>query len=98
MKKARVLWFKEAEGGRVAPPAGPKYSTVARFYENAGNWPDVAWSLVLEWASPADTNDAMIVDVSFLSPDAPETLLHPGAIFELYEGKRCVARGEVLGE
>ncbi len=27
--------------------------------------------------------------------DGPTRLLHPGSVFELYEGRRLVARGEV---
>ena len=98
MRKARVRWLKEIDGGRAIPPLGPKYSTVARFPEDVANWSDVAWSLILEWSTPPNTDREIIVDVRFLSPDAPEALLHPGAVFELYEGKRCVARAEVLAE
>ncbi len=98
MRKAKIHWLKASEGGRTAPPAGPKYSTVARFPEHAANWPEVAWSLVLEWSNPQEVETDMVVNVAFLSPDAPQILLQPGATFELYEGKRCVAIGEVLGE
>jgi hypothetical protein len=98
MKKASVRWLKETEGGRAIPPPRPKYSTVARFPEEGAELPDIAWSLVLEWSTSPDINGTMIVDVRFLSPDAPAALLHAGAVFELYEGRRCVARGEILAE
>jgi hypothetical protein len=96
MRRAKIRWLKASEGGRVAPPPGPKYSTVARFPEDATNWPEVAWSLVLEWSTPPEADGTVVVNVTFLSPKAPQTLLHPGATFELYEGRRRVATGEVL--
>jgi hypothetical protein len=55
-----------------------------------------AWSLVLEFNSPPDEALCMITDVGFLSPDGPMRLLHVGRVFELFEGRRLVARGEVL--
>jgi putative transposase len=33
---------------------------------------------------------------TLLSPDGSTSLLHPGSVFELFEGYRLVARGEVL--
>jgi hypothetical protein len=51
---------------------------------------------VLEFIDPPDESFCVIADVSFLNPDGPTTLLHSGSVFELYEGHRLVARGEVL--
>jgi len=36
-------------------------------------------------------------EIQFLSDAAPVDLLQPGNQFELYEGRRVVARGEILG-
>ena len=94
--KARVCWLKEEAGGRTNPPPGPQYSTVARFEEEKDKWPKEAWSLVLEFDSPPDDALCMITDVRFLSPDGPMELLHVGSVFDLFEGRRLVARGEVL--
>jgi hypothetical protein len=94
--QAKVCWLKEQDGGRKAPPPGPRYSTVARFGEEEDKWPQEAWSLVLEFSGPPDESLCMIADVSLLNPDGPTRLLHPGSIFELFEGRRLVARGEVL--
>lgn len=98
VRKARIRWLSEIEAGRPTPPSGQTFSTVARFLDDVAGWPEVAWSLVLEWSTPPDATGAMVADVKFLSPDAPMSLLQTGAIFELYEGKRCVARGEVMAD
>lgn len=82
-KAVRVTWIPESEGGRKAAPIGPRYSTVARFG-------DQEWSLILEWTVP-NTYIAW-----FLSEKAPENLLVSGVQFELREGRRVVARGEVV--
>ena len=94
--KAKVCWVKEEAGGRKSPPRGPQYLTVARFEEAKDTWLKEAWSLVLEFDSPPDDALCMIADVKFLSPDGPMKLLHVGSTFDLFEGRRLVARGEVL--
>lgn len=96
MVRARLRWLSAAEGGRAAPPTGPRYSTVARF-EDAADWPDRAWSIVAEFHGSLDASGTIEVDLSFLAPDnAPAALLHVGSRFELFEGRRLVAKGEVL--
>jgi hypothetical protein len=94
--KSKICWVKKEAGGRDSPPPGPRYSTVARFEEEKNKWPDEAWSLVIEFNDPPDESLCVIADVSLLNPDGPIRLLHPGSVFELYEGRRLVARGEVL--
>ncbi len=94
--KAKVCWVKEEEGGRQSPPSGPRYVTVARFDEEKDKWPNEAWSLVVNFHHPPDESLCMIADVRFLMPEAPVELLHTGSTFELFEGAKVVARGEVL--
>lgn len=95
MALARVCWVPETEGGRKIPPTGHRYVTVARFEEDK-TWPDEAWSLVMDFSeSPIDTR-CVTADVHFLVPEAPAHLLTTGSKFELFEGRRCVARGEIL--
>ena len=94
--KSRVCWLTKEAGGRESPPPGPRYSTPARFEEEKDKWPHEAWSLVLEFSGPPDESLCMIADVSLLNPDGPATLLHPGSVFDLFEGRQLVARGEVL--
>ena len=94
--RARVHWVPEAEGGRHTMPRGPSYSTVAKFEELADRWPREAWSVVLAFDEEPQERD-LIARIRLLVPEtAPPDLLRPGARFELFEGSRLVAVGEVL--
>jgi len=94
--KCRVCWVRKEAGGRESPPPGPRYSTAARFEELYDRWPEEAWSVILEFSGSPDESLCVIADVSLLNPDGPATLLLPGSNFELYEGYKLVATGEVL--
>lgn len=94
--KAKVCWVLKGDDGRNSPPSGPRYITVARFEEDKDSYPMEAWSLVLEFCSSPNSSPNVIADVSFLADDAPSHLLHPGSNFELFEGHRLVAKGEVI--
>lgn len=85
-------------GGRKEPPTVPTYATVARFQDLLADWPQVAWSLVVELDEPPQLGHEAIYRVWLLSPDAPVELLHRGSKFELMEGSRVVAEGEVVDE
>lgn len=95
---ARIRWVSPTEGGRTHPPAGPRYSTVAKFEKEAENWPQEAWSILAEFKKISDDLSSIIAEVHCLAPTAPSHLLQPGSKFELYEGSRLVAHGEVLGD
>jgi hypothetical protein len=69
---------------------------VARFAEGKDKWTREAWSLVIEFHGPPDESLCMIADVSLLNPDGPTGILHSGNVFELYQGRQVVARGEIL--
>jgi hypothetical protein len=97
MALARVCWVPEAEGGRKVPFTGSRYSTVARF-EDDKSWPDEAWSLVLNFNEPTNGSHCVMADVHFLVAEAPVHWLTQGSKFELYEGRNCVARGEILSD
>jgi len=92
--RAMIHWLTKEEGGRSMPPAGvgnPPYSTVVEF-------PDVdvgSWSLVVEKIEALSNEYDWTADVHYLFPDAPHELLQAGREFELYEGKKCVARGQI---
>ena len=94
--RARIRWLTTGEGGRTRPPPGPRYSTVARFDILRERWPKEAWSVVLDIDGPADDNGIMLVAVRMLAADAPAELMHPGRLFDLFEGRHRVAEGEVL--
>lgn len=95
---ARIRWVSPAEGGRTHAPAGPRYSTIAKFEKEAKKWPKAAWSIVAEFKKISDDLSSVIAEVRCLSSDAPSHLLQPGSKFELYEGSRLVAHGEVLND
>jgi hypothetical protein len=94
---AKIHWLSAAEGGRQYPPSGPRYSTLARFEKESTKWPEVAWSIVADFKNQLDSS-SIEAEINFLSPDAPLHLLECGNRFELYEGHRLVAHGEVLKE
>ena len=97
-KKAKIYWRNRTEGGRTKPPSGLQYVTVARFEDEKDKWPEEAWSLVLEFDTLPDESLISVATVSFLVEDAPHHLLHVGSRFELFEGHKCVADGEVIEE
>jgi hypothetical protein len=94
--KSRICWLTKEAGGREEPPTGPRYSTVARFAERRDQWPHEAWSLVIEFIEAPDDSLCTVAMVGLLNPDGPTELLHHGSAFELFEGYRLVARGEIL--
>lgn len=94
--KARINWLPPEHGGRQRPPIGVRYVTVSRFDQDDEQWRKEAWSLVLEKNEPSKNPLETVADIHFLAPDAPDELLYKGAVFELYEGRRRVAMGEVL--
>jgi len=95
--KASIRWLTESEGGRQCPPPdGSRYITVARFEDEKEKYPQEAWSLVVENIESVDSGGLTIGDVRFLVDDAPDYLLHEGSVFELYEGRNMVAKGQIL--
>lgn len=93
--KAKIQWIPPENGGRQNPPAGPRYSTVARFEDIKDKWPNEAWSIVAEFLQEKDCRQN-IVNLRFLVDGGPEHLLYPGSKFDLFEGASIVAKGEVL--
>jgi hypothetical protein len=100
--RAQVDWTPEDQGGRRRPPSGvgrPAYAAVVRFTDVNGPWPPPeAWSLVVEKDEALSQPTRWIADIHFLVEEAPHDALRPGRSFELYEGSRCVARGQVLAD
>ena len=96
---AHVRWRTAEEGGRKTPPKGSKYTTVAGFDPPAPNWPQEAWSVVVEPVQPDCTSQDVTVVLSFLmGPVAPEQMLTTGVKFQLFEGKQVVADGEITDD
>ena len=95
---AKVHWIPSEEGGRTSLPHGKQYATISRFPEDADAWLQEAWSIVLEFDEPpAAQGNPSMARARFLVEKAPVDRLQPGRAFELYEGKKKVARVEIVG-
>jgi len=75
-------------------PSGSIYRSPARFDDDP-NRTLGSWDIELRFDRPPAYGTATVAAVSFASSDAPTQLLHPGSTFELTEGSKVVARGEV---
>ena len=94
-----IRWLRADEGGRLQPPPGPRYSTVARFEgQTEEQWKEEAWSLVVEFNGRPDESGQQVAAVRFLSEKGPTKWLRSSSRFDLYEGEKKVAEGTVLGE
>ena len=90
---AVLQWVKREDGGRSLTPTGPCFFAVAWFPEYEKR-EEEAWSLRIEFMTPPDASLTQNVKVSFLFDEAPD-LLEQNCLFELYEGRKLVARGKV---
>ena len=98
--RARIQWLSPEAGGRKRPPIGPKgtkYSNVCHFEVDPVDRYENAWSLVVQFEGPSCGELEIMATVWFLFPEAPHEFLQAGNRFELYEGYRLVATGEILG-
>lgn len=98
MKSALAIlrWIPPNKGGMKAHPVGPRYVRPVRFPQQKDTWTKEAWSLIVEWSEPPDETLQHHVTVRFLVDGAPDEFLVRGNRFELLEGDRIVAIGEVL--
>jgi hypothetical protein len=97
--KARVSWILASAGGRQSLPTGTQYSTISKFPEDGPEWPNRAWSVVVDFSPPPSVQgNPSIGEVRFLFEEAPQERLCAGRGFELYEGGRHVAHVELLGD
>jgi len=93
---AQIKWLSPETGGRQFIPQGNEYAAPARF-EGRNDWTQSAYSLALRTTSGENFQLEDEVDAGFLVPHAPVDWLVPGARFSLYEGKRRVLEGVVVG-
>ncbi len=89
--RAKVRWLSFEEGGRIRPPTGPRYSSIARFTTAETAAAGEPWSLVLYIG-----NDPGDVVVSPLVDSAPAELFVRGSRFVLFEGEVKVGEGEIV--
>jgi hypothetical protein len=85
-KSARIEWVPRSQGGRAAPPIGPRYVAPTQFESAAESWPEEAWSLVVELIDRPREPNEWVAQVHFLVEDAPHDWLTEGEDFALYEG------------
>jgi hypothetical protein len=96
IKRAIIDWISSEEGGRRSgPPFGPDYAAPAKFMEHADAWLLGSWDLLVHQVELLGGPNKWLADVQFRRDEAPHDWLIPDAVFELYEGKRCVARGTI---
>lgn len=94
--KATIWWISANDGGRTnGPPCGPDYAAPAKFLEHEEAWVTEAWDLLVHRVNGQDISDSWEAEVRFRMPQAPHHWLTSNSEFELYEGRRCVARGRV---
>ena len=88
--RAKIHWINFAEGGRRMPPSkGTKYCPIIKFdnimLKNA-------WSVCFICTGQEEGG----IEIGFLSDEAPAMPLQKGNCFDLYEGGRKTARGEII--
>ncbi len=95
--KATIEWIPADNGGRSnGPPHGPDYAAPAKFVAHEDTWLTEAWDLLVRRHDLGGASDKWLAEVRFRMPQAPHHWLTPEAEFELYEGRRCVARGRLM--
>ena len=93
--RATITWFRFEEGGRRELPRVPHFRSVVRFDEDP-NRRLGAWDVEVRFEDPPSYGRPSLATVSFLAEGAPSQLLHVGSRFELTEGRKVVARGQVV--
>jgi len=89
-KRALIKWISEENGGRRAPvPIGTKYAPIISFQKMKEHWSCVFTATKIK-------NGISKVRIEFLVDNSPIKYLKKGNNFELYEGIKKVADGEIL--
>ena len=93
---AKINWRPANMGGRKTLPEGDCYGPIIlREGDDIENPADKAyWSILVKIIEVTDTTT--IAKMKYLTPFAPDNLF-VGTAFRLYEGKREVATGVVIG-
>lgn len=95
-RQAVIDWISPADGGRRSgPPDGSDYAAPAKFIAHADTWSFEAWDLLVHKVKCVGGQNKWIAEVHFRVDEAPHAWLIPHAVFELYEGRRCVAIGTI---
>jgi hypothetical protein len=98
-KRAMLKWMPKEMGGREKPPPCSveyPFDPLIRFPDSGEPWPpEQVWTVIIRKVTVFESLE-WLVEISYLVAEAPHHLLQQGAKFELYEGKTCVARGEIV--
>jgi hypothetical protein len=95
--RAIIEWIPTELGGRKKlPPGEPPLWTVLRFCSEPWPAPE-AWSAGVRKIQILDSPYKWLVEIIYRVPEAPHHMLQPDVEFELYEGKKLVARGKIIG-
>lgn len=92
--RAKVSFLRPEDGGRSAPPSGPRYASVGRFAQPPG--PSQEWSVVFDFVGAPDLQGEVEARVSFLAEPPPLDLVFRNANFEICEGRRVVGHAQLL--
>lgn len=97
---ASVQWLSHEDGGRQQPPTGeepPVYWAVVKFidHDSSDGPPTNGWSLNVKKIELMGDVYNWRAEIEFRVEEAPHDLLALGSHFELYEGKKKVAIGEI---
>jgi hypothetical protein len=95
---AAIEWIPFASGGRRNPPrlaVGEHYMAPA----SVGSWDgnnagSASWTLVVYNVTRLGEYKCQAT-VEYLVPEAPHETLQLGTKFEMYEGAKCVAKGQI---
>ncbi|MDR1891519.1 MAG: hypothetical protein LBQ48_00680 [Oscillospiraceae bacterium] len=91
--KAKIKWLAEEQGGRKTLPHGDKYGPIISIGKPL-SLSEENWSLIVKNKETLGEYET-IAEVSYLSKKAPDNL-RKNVEFELYEGRKLVAKGVVL--
>lgn len=83
------------QGGRREIPTGDKYAPIIKISNMKAN-PEEVWSIVVINKERLSEQETMS-EMRYLSEIAPDNLKE-GTEFCLYEGRKMIARGEILRE
>lgn len=93
--KAIIYWLPEKQGGRKEIPTGDKYAPIIKV-KGSAFMADEFWSIFVLNTNFLQKNET-IAELEYLSSRAPNNLKE-GVKFELFEGRKLVAKGTILEE
>ncbi len=93
---ATLNWLTREEGGRKELPFGPRYISEGRFLDHTEKRDIEGWSLIVDKLGDCEIQTPIWrATIRFGVEEAPHEWLVNGAKFELYEGNRLVALGQI---